>query len=74
MRLLKFSEFPDSPTIKNDILKNLQANNYKEDIYIRLQGYIDDWGEMAVQTPVSTSIVSYPRPRATAFKEGKILL
>ena len=71
MRLLKFSEFPDSTSIKNDILKNLQANNYKEDIYIRLQGYIDDWGEMAVQSPVSTSIVSYPRPRATAFKEGK---
>lgn len=71
MRLLKFSEFPDSSTIKEDILKNLKANNYQEDIYIRLQAYIDDWGEMALQTPVSTSIVSYPRPRATAFKKGK---
>ena len=26
---------------------------------------------MAVRTPVSTSIVSYPRPRAMAFTEGK---
>ena len=38
---------------------------------IRDRGYIDDWGEMAVRTPVSTSIVSYPRPRAIAFTEGK---
>ena len=71
MKLLKFSKFPDTNTIKNDIFKNLRANNYQEDIYIRLQGYLDDWGERAVRTPVSTSIVSYPRPRAVAFKEGK---
>ena len=71
MKLLKFSKFPDTNTIKNDIFKNLRANNYQEDIYIRLQGYLDDWGEMAVRTPVSTSIVSYPRPRAVAFMEGK---
>ena len=71
MKLLKFSGFPDTDTIRNDIFKNLKANNYQEDIYIRLQGYLDDWGEMAVRTPVSTSIVSYPRPRAVAFKDGK---
>ncbi|MCH1612742.1 MAG: branched-chain-amino-acid transaminase [Flavobacteriales bacterium] len=71
MKLLKFSEFPDTDTIRNDIFKNLKANKYQEDIYIRLQGYLDDWGEMAVRTPVSTSIVSYPRPRAVAFKDGK---
>jgi len=71
MKLLKFSEFPDTDTIRKDIFKNLKANNYQEDIYIRLQGYLDDWGEMAVRTPVSTSIVSYPRPRAVAFKDGK---
>ena len=57
--------------VKADILQNIQANNYQEDIYIRLQGYIDEWGEMAVRSPVSTSIVSYPRPRAIAFTEGK---
>ena len=71
MKLLKFIDYPNISSIKADILKNIQANNYKEDIYIRLQGYIDEWGEMAVRTPVSTSIVSYPRPRAMAFTEGK---
>jgi branched-chain amino acid aminotransferase len=71
MKLLKFIDYPNISSIKADILQNIQANNYKEDIYIRLQGYIDEWGEMAVRTPVSTSIVSYPRPRAMAFTEGK---
>ena len=71
MKLLKFIDYPNLSTIKADILQNIQANNYQEDIYIRLQGYIDEWGEMAVRSPVSTSIVSYPRPRAIAFTEGK---
>ena len=71
MKLLKFIDYPNLSSIKADILKNIQANNYQEDIYIRLQGYIDEWGEMAVRSPVSTSIVSYPRPRAIAFTEGK---
>ena len=71
MKLLKFIDYPNLSSIKADILQNIQANNYQEDIYIRLQGYIDEWGEMAVRSPVSTSIVSYPRPRAIAFTAGK---
>ena len=71
MKLLKFIDYPNLSSIKADILQNIQANNYQEDIYIRLQGYIYEWGEMAVRSPVSTSIVSYPRPRAIAFTEGK---
>jgi len=71
MKLLKFIDYPNLSSIKADILQNIQANNYQEDIYIRLQGYIDEWGEMAMRSPVSTSIVSYPRPRAIAFTEGK---
>ena len=71
MKLLKFIDYPNIQSIKSDIISNIQANKYQEDIYIRLQGYIDDWGEMAVRTPVSTSIVSYPRPRTITFTEGK---
>ena len=54
MKLLKFIDYPNLSSIKADILQNIQANNYQEDIYIRLQGYIDEWGEMAVRSPVST--------------------
>ena len=71
MKILKFEKTPSLDLIKKQIIENLLANDYKEDIYIRLQGYIDDWGEMALRSPVSTSIVSYPRPRSIDFNKGK---
>jgi len=71
MKILKFEKTPSLDLIKKQIIENIIANNYKEDIYVRLQGYIDDWGEMALRSPVSTSIVSYPRPRSIDFNKGK---
>ena len=71
MKILKFEKTSSLDLIKKQIIENIIANNYKEDIYIRLQGYIDDWGEMALRSPVSTSIVSYPRPRSIDFNKGK---
>jgi|TARA_B110000503_G_scaffold26362_1_gene41608 branched-chain amino acid aminotransferase len=71
MKILKFEKTPSLDLIKKQIIENILANDYKEDIYIRLQGYIDDWGEMAIRSPVSTSIVSYPRPRSIDFNKGK---
>ena len=71
MKILKFEKTPSLELIKKQIIENILANDYKEDIYIRLQGYIDDWGEMALRSPVSTSIVSYPRPRSIDFNKGK---
>ena len=71
MKILKFEKTPSLESIKKQIIENILANDYKEDIYIRLQGYIDDWGEMALRSPVSTSIVSYPRPRSIDFNKGK---
>ena len=71
MKILKFEKTPSLDLIKKQIIENIIANNYKEDIYIRLQGYIDNWGEMALRSPVSTSIVSYPRPRSIDFNKGK---
>lgn len=71
MKILKFEKTPSLDLIKKQIIENILANDYKEDIYIRLQGYIDDWGEMALRSPVSTSIVSYPRPRSIDFNKGK---
>jgi len=71
MKILKFEKTPSLDLIKKQIIENILANDYKEDIYIRLQGYIDDWGDMALRSPVSTSIVSYPRPRSVDFNKGK---
>ena len=71
MKILKFEKTPSLDLIKKQIIENIIADNYEEDIYIRLQGYIDDWGEMALRSPVSTSNVSYPRPRSIDFNKGK---
>lgn len=71
MKLLRFGEHPSINTLREQLLENIRSNEYQEDIYIRLQAYIDDWGSMLVKGPVSTSIVSYPRPRLNAFETGR---
>jgi branched-chain amino acid aminotransferase len=71
MKLLRFGEQPSVDTLRKQVLENIRANEYKEDTYIRLQAYIDDWGSMTAKGPVSTSIVSYPRPRLDAFQTGR---
>ena len=71
MKLLRFGEHPSIDNLRKQLLENIHANEYREDIYIRLQAYIDDWGNMIAKGPVSTSIVSYPRPRLDAFETGR---
>jgi branched-chain amino acid aminotransferase len=71
MKLLRFGEHPSINTLREQLLENIRSNEYREDIYIRLQAYIDDWGSMLAKGPVSTSIVSYPRPRLNAFETGR---
>ena len=71
MKLLRFGEHPSIDTLRKQLLENIHANEYREDIYIRLQAYIDDWGNMIAKGPVSTSIVSYPRPRLNVFETGR---
>ena len=71
MKLLRFGEHPSIDTLRTQLLENIRANEYREDTYIRLQAYIDDWGSMTANGPVSTSIVAYPRPRLDAFRTGK---
>ena len=71
MKLLRFGEHPSINTLREQLLENIRSNEYREDIYIRLQAYIDDWGSMLAKGPVSTSIVSYPRPRLNVFETGR---
>jgi branched-chain amino acid aminotransferase len=71
MKLLRFGEYPSIDSLRAQLLENIRVNDYREDIYIRLQAYIDDWGNMIAKGPVSTSIVSYPRPRLDAFQTGR---
>jgi branched-chain amino acid aminotransferase len=48
----------------------LRANAMREDVYVRLQTYVDDWGEMVATGPVGSSVVCRRRPRVAAFTSG----
>lgn len=70
MKMLQFSSPPTIKTLRAQIIEDIRANEYREDIYIRVQAFIDDWGEMNATGPIGTSIVSRPRPRVAAFESG----
>ena len=59
MRLIELAEPPS------------EANEMREDCYIRLQAYVDDWGDMAATEPVGSSAICRRRPRAEAYLTGK---
>ena len=71
MNLLELDDPPSVETFTNDILATLKANEFREDTYIRLQVYVDDWGSMLATGPVGSSIICRPRPRVADFSKGK---
>lgn len=71
MKLLRFKSPPAYDTLRQQILDDIRANDFREDVYIRVQAFIDDWGEMNATGPIGTSIVTRPRPRTSAFLTGR---
>lgn len=71
MGLLELDGPPSIETFTLDILETLKANNFKEDTYIRLQVYVDDWGSMLATGPVGSTVICRPRPRVADFHTGK---
>ena len=71
IRLLEIDGAPSNAEFAAQILDVLRANNMREDCYIRMQAYVDDWGDMTATGPVGTSVICRARPRADAFQEGK---
>lgn len=75
---LKFSiktiELDHSVLLDNfetQIIDLIKKNNLKDNIYIRVQVYADEWGNMFSKGPVGTSIISYKRPRSEGFYKGR---
>lgn len=62
---------PDAERLTAETLALARACEFREDIYIRLQTYIDDWGDMAATGPAGYSIVCRARGRVAAFHEGR---
>ncbi len=71
MNLLELDDPPSIDTFTRDILETLKANDFKEDTYIRLQVYVDEWGSMLATGPVGSTVICRPRPRVSDFETGK---
>lgn len=71
MTLLELDEPPTSVALAEDILATLRANHFREDTYIRLQVYVDDWGSMTATAPTGSTVVCRPRPRVATFETGQ---
>lgn len=71
MALLELDDPPSIETFTKDILETLKANDFREDTYIRLQVYVDEWGSMNSTGPVGSSVICRPRPRVADFETGK---
>jgi len=61
---------PDGPALAGQMLELIRACELREDCYIRIQAYVDEWGAMAARTPVGSSIVCRARGRVAAFTDG----
>lgn len=71
MSVIEMDNPPSSDAVAADIIATLQANEFREDTYIRAQVYIDDWGSMIATGPVASTVVCRPRPRVTNFETGQ---
>ena len=61
---------PDGQTLTAQTTDLIRACGMREDCYVRIQVYVDDWGEMTATGPASSSIVCRSRGRAPAFTNG----
>ena len=71
MNLIELDAPPSETDFTDQILQVLRANRMREDCYIRLQAYVDEWGDMTATGPVGSSVICRARPRAEAFQTGK---
>ncbi len=71
MRVIEIEPPPASADLAAQILDLLRANDLRQDSYVRVQTYVDDWGEMTATGPVGSSVICRSRPRVAAFKTGK---
>ena len=71
MALIELDSPPSDAEFTEQILQITRANRMREDCYIRLQAYVDEWGDMTATGPVGSSVICRARPRAEAFEVGK---
>jgi len=71
MTVVEMDAAPSSDELAAQVIAALRANGFRKDCYIRVQTYIDDWGDMTATGPVGSSVICRLRPRVEAFETGK---
>ena len=71
MELMELDTPPSDADFTDQILQIVRANQMRDDCYVRLQAFVDEWGDMTATGPVGSSAICRDRPRAAAFEEGK---
>lgn len=71
MRVIEMDDAPTSASLAKQIIACIRANETREDCYIRVQTFIDDWGDMIATGPVGSSVICRNRARVAAFETGK---
>ena len=69
-KVIEIDDAPDKAAFKRQMLDLIRACETREDCYIRIQSYIDEWGAMAARAPVGSSIICRARGRVAAFTNG----
>jgi branched-chain amino acid aminotransferase len=71
MAVIELGDTAPGAPFDQQILELIRANSLREDVYVRVQTYIDDWGDMSATGPVGSSVICRRRPRTDAFAQGK---
>jgi branched-chain amino acid aminotransferase len=71
MELMELDAPPTKAEFTDQILQVIRANQMRNDCYVRLQAYVDEWGDMTATGPVGSSVICRDRPRAESFHTGK---
>lgn len=69
--VIEIDEPQPEGVLAEQMLTLIRKCNAREDVYLRVQTYIDDWGDMTASGPVGWSIVCRQRGRVAAFQEGR---
>ena len=69
--VVEIDDTPDADALNGEMQALIMACDFHEDIYVRLQTFVDDWGDMGATGPGGRSIIARARGRTAAFHEGR---
>lgn len=70
MRLMRFEDPPSSQMLREKMLELVRANEFREDIYIRLNAYVGGEGRVTSTGPIGYYMVAKKRGREKKVEEG----